>query len=68
MIEPTFATVSRRVATAALAAACLLGASSAHAFTVTKNINSGKPPKDLIVVFDKTSRDAKSFQIGRAHV
>jgi len=46
---------------AAVAAACFLAA-DALAFTVTRNINSDKPPKDLLVVFDKTSKDAKSFK------
>jgi len=55
-----FLTVSR-LAAAATAAACFLAA-DALAFTVTRNVNSGKPPTDLLVVFDKTAKDAKSFK------
>jgi len=60
MTKSTFVTAIRCVA--ALVAACSLGASAFAGITVTKDVNSGKPPKDLMIVFDKTAKDAKSFK------
>jgi len=61
MTKPIHISAIRRTAAVATAAACLLGG-NALALTVIKDVNSGKPPKELMVVFDKTSKDAKSFK------
>jgi len=42
-------------------AACFLSSSAFAAFNVLIDVNSGKPPKDIMVVFDKT-KDPKSFK------
>ena len=57
-------TIFRRAASVAAvaAAACLLASHALASITVVQNVNSGRPPKDLIVVFDKAAEGAKSFK------
>ena len=61
MIMPTHRTAIRHAA-ATMAAACLLGGNALATITVVQDVNSGRPPKDIMVVFDKTDKDAKSFK------
>jgi len=62
MIMPTHITAIRRAAAATVAAACLLAGNAFATITVIQDVNSGRPPKDIMVVFDKTAKDTKSFK------
>jgi len=59
MTNPTYRAAIHRAAT--VAAVCLLSSSAFAKFNILKDVNSGKPPKDIMVVFDKT-KDPKSFK------
>ena len=62
MTKPTYTSAIRRAAAATTAAACLLAGNAFAALNVLLDVNSGKPPKEIMVVFDKTAKDAKSFK------
>jgi len=57
---PALPTIIRLSATAAVGAISLAG--GAFAFTVEKNVNSGEPPRTIMVAFDKAAKDARDIK------
>jgi len=59
-MKSPFVAVFRHAAAVAVAA-CFLGANAFAGFTITKNVNAGGTPKEILVVFDKT-KNPKAFK------